>query len=314
MRRRFVWLACALALLLAACSLGRSQEDPEEALYPVYYSAMEDERAGAAVDCVQRAVTGELVPGLMSALLAGPEEPGLSSPIPAGVRLLSWSLEDGQLHLDLSEPYGGLTGMDLTLADSCITLTFCALEQVEAVYITVEGREIPYRRTQVLTAQDIFLSGAEEEPVYLGVNLWYPRSGGEGLGVEYRSILKKEGTGTAQTVLDAWLDGPQYDSLLPCAPEGAHVHSAAVSEGVCTVDLSGEFAQNAPADPQAARLLVYALVNTLGELEQVESVVLLCQGEPLTELGGMSLEGPLVPDLSLDPTLEQAQPTPSPLP
>ena len=180
------------------------------------------------------------------------------------------------------------------------------------MYITVEGREIPYRRTQVLTAQDIFLSGAEEEPVYLGINLWYPRSGGEGLGVEYRSILKEEGASTAQTLLDAWLEGPQYDSLLPCAPEGTHVHSAVVSEGVCTVDLSGEFVQNAPADPQEARRMIYALVNTLGELERVDSVLILCQGEPLGELGGVSLAMPLAPDLSLDPALEQAEPSASP--
>ena len=152
-------LASVLLLLLGACTLERTQEEPET-LYPVYYSALGDERAGAAVDCVYQAVTGEEIPGLMSALLTAPSEPGLSSPIPAGVRLLSWSLESGQLHLDLSEQYGGLTGMDLTMADSCITLTFCGLEWVESVYITVEGREIPYRRTQVLTAQDIFLSGA----------------------------------------------------------------------------------------------------------------------------------------------------------
>ena len=30
-----------------------------------------------------------------------------------------------------------------------------------------------------------------------------------------RSILKEEGASTAQTLLDAWLEGPQYDSLLP---------------------------------------------------------------------------------------------------
>lgn len=314
MKHRFALLLCALALVLAACGLAgpRESASPEEQLYPVYYSAMEDERAGAAVDCTYCAVSGPVIPGLLSALLAAPAEPGLSSPLPAGVRLLSWSLEGGQLHLDLSEQYGGLTGMDLTLADSCITLTFCSLDWVDAVYITAEGREIPYRRTQVLTSQDLLLSGAEDEPVYLGVNLWYPRSEGDGLGVEHRSILKDEGSGLIQAVLGAWLEGPQYDSLLPCAPEGTHVHSAAAAEGVCTVDLSGEFLQNAPTDPQTARLLVYALVNTLGELEQVDAVVLLCQGEPLEELGGFPLNAPLLPDLSLDPALEQARPSPSP--
>ena len=54
------------------------------------------------------------------------------------------------------------------------------------------------------------------------------------------------------------------------------------------------------------------LVNTLGELERVDSVLILCQGEPLGELGGVSLAMPLAPDLSLDPALEQAEPSASP--
>ncbi len=309
MRRRLLTLGCALALALAlaACGPADFQESapPRQKEYEVYYSAMGDEQAGAAVGCAYRAVSGPVVSGLMSALLAEPAEPGLSSPFPAGVRLLSWSLEEERLHLDLSEQYGGLTGMELTLADSCIALTFCTLDWVEAVYITVEGREIPYRRTQVFSAQDVLLTGAEEEPVYLGVNLWYPRSQGDGLGVEYRQVLKNEGDSSARAVLAAWLEGPQYDSLRACAPEGTVLRAVSVAEGICTVDLSAEFAANAPADARSARLLVYALVNSLGELDPVEAVRILCQGEPLEALGGFRLEPTLTPDLSLDPSLEQ---------
>ena len=308
MTRRTAGLALVFALALGACGLtGNGNSAPvEEGRYMVYYSAMGDEEAGAAVGCAARTVSGPLIPGLMSALLTGAGEQGLSSPFPGGVRLLSWSLEEGRLHLDLSEQYGGLTGIDLTLADCCTVLTFCALDEVDAVYITVEGREVPYRRTQVLTAQDVLLFGAEEEPVHLGLNLWYPRAEGEGLGVEYRQILKYEGASLPQTVLSAWLEGPQYDSLVPCAPPEGQLQAAGVSEGICTVDLSPEFAAGVQADSQAVRLMLYALVNTLGELEQVDGVRLTCQGEPLTELGGYVLEAVLRPDLSLDPTLEPA--------
>ena len=107
-------LAGILLLLLGACTLERTQEEPET-LYPVYYSALGDERAGAAVDCVYQAVTGEEIPGLMSALLTAPSEPGLSSPIPAGVRLLSWSLESGQLHLASPQVRQQQAGMGLQL-------------------------------------------------------------------------------------------------------------------------------------------------------------------------------------------------------
>jgi len=311
-KQRLSVLGCALALVLTGCALvSPGESPPAEGGYPVYYSAIGDQRAGAAVDCVSCAVEEPVVPGLMNALLASPEAEGLRSPIPAGVRLLSWSLEEGQLHLDLSEQYGGLTGVELTLADSCIALTFCGLEGVESVYITVEGREIPYRRTQVLSAQDVLLSGAEEEPAYLGANLWYPRSQGDGLGVEYRQLLKAEGTPPVQIVLDAWLEGPQYATLRPCLPEGTQVRSVGVSEGICTIDLSAQFVENAPEDPGEARLMLYALVNTLGELDQAGRVRILCEGEPLPELGGVPLAEPLLPDPALEQAPEQRETAPS---
>ena len=56
----------------------------------------------------------------------------------------------------------------------------------------------------------------------------------------------------------------------------------------------------------------FQLDKSAGELERVDSVLILCQGEPLGELGGVSLAMPLAPDLSLDPALEQAEPSASP--
>ena len=65
-------------------------------------------------------------------------------------------------------------------------------------------------------------------------------------------------------------------------------------------DLSAGFAANAPADPEAVRRMVYALVNTLGGLEQIDAVRLLAEGEALDALGGVPLEQPIVPDTSLE--------------
>ena len=58
--------------------------------------------------------------------------------------------------MDLSEGYNGLSGIDLTLADSCIVLTLTQLEEVDRVYLTVEGEQRPFRDS-VLTAADFVL-------------------------------------------------------------------------------------------------------------------------------------------------------------
>ena len=174
------------------------------------------------------------------------------------------------------------------------------LEGVEAVYVTVEGHEIPYRQSQLLRGEDVLLSGAEEEPVYIQAELWYPKADGSGLGTESRQVRKTEDATLPQAVLSAWLEGPSSEALEACLPEGAQVHELTVTDGVCTVNLSAGFAANAPADPEAVRRMVYALVNTLGGLEQIDAVRLLAEGEALDALGGVPLEQPIVPDTSLE--------------
>ena len=76
---------------------------------------------------------------------------------------------DGLGRLDLSGQYGGLTGVDLTVADACLALTLSQAPGVETVYVTVEGGEIPYRPIQDLGAGDVLFPGetappAEESP------------------------------------------------------------------------------------------------------------------------------------------------------
>ena len=56
---------------------------------------------------------------------------------------------------NLSERYADLTGVDLTVADACLALTLTQLPQVETVYVTAEGSEIPYRPIQQLSAADV---------------------------------------------------------------------------------------------------------------------------------------------------------------
>ncbi|MEQ2456853.1 GerMN domain-containing protein [Flavonifractor hominis] len=274
--------------------------------YSIYYSALGDENAESAVACETRLLREEedQVSALMQALLSPPENQTLASPFPDGVRLLDWDLADGQLHLDLSEQFGGLTGVDLTVADACLALTFCQLEEVESVYVTVEGRELPYRAIQQLRTEDMSLYGGAEQPVSLGVNLWYPRSGEANLGVEYRQVTKTKDESLPQAVLSAWCEGPQHDSLAACMPQGSQVRAVTMADGVCTVDLSREFLDGMPADQTAGRLTIYALVNTLGELEPVDAVQLLIEGEPVASIAGVDTGEPIEPDRTLDPDLE----------
>lgn len=274
-------LVMALAALLALSAGCSSPAEAPEGGYQLYYSALDDPYAAQSLACEPYGgdAPAEPVPALVDALLDGPTVAGLTSPFPEGVRLLDWSLEDGVLHLDLSEQYGGLTGVDLTVADACLALTLCQVEGVASVYVTVEGREIPYRAVQLLTPDSVSLSDGEGETTLRRLTLWYPRVDGSGLGGELREF--SAGDTLLQDVLTSWAEGPRQEGLGAALPQGAEVRSVSLQDGLCSVDLSQAFLDGLPASREQARLAIYALVNTLAGVEGVEQVQLLVEGEPV---------------------------------
>lgn len=301
MTKRALLLLLAAALLAAAGCAVREGGSGKGTEYLVYYSALSDPDGKSAVEGEPHTLPAEreTVPGLMELLLARPGSDGLTSPFPAGLRLRSWELEEGQLHLDLSEEYDRLSGVDLTLADACLILTFSQVEGVESVYVTVEGHELPYRSIQQLSAGDILLAGGADEPMAMGIDLWYLTPGGQALGVERRQIVKTADQTLVQAVLAAWAEGPEGEGLRSCLPEGSEIRSAELRDGVCVVDLSQGYLDGLPGSEKTAALTVYALVNTLCELDGVEAVQLYVEGEPAPAAGGLPLDRALIQDTSL---------------
>ncbi|MBM6926252.1 GerMN domain-containing protein [Pseudoflavonifractor phocaeensis] len=296
-RREMVALLCASLLLTGGCvAPGHTEDTGEEWL--VYYSALSDPEGEQALAGEYRTLPDQdsKIPALFSLMLEQPETPGLTSPLPQGLRLLEWQLEEGQLHLDFSEQFYSLSGVDLALADACLTLTFCQMEEVSGLYVTVEGRELPYRPIQRLSANDILLTGGVDEPVEVWVDLWYWYRGTDSLAVERRCIVKEPEQTMVQALLTAWAELAEEDAALPA---GTQIRSVELSGGVCIVDLSSQFALGLPQDRQQAALMVYAMVNTLCQLEGVESVQLYMEGEPAPVLRELPLDRPLLPDATL---------------
>lgn len=160
-------------LLLSAC--GSQREEPKGE-GPVLWFTVDDSQSdyghGPALDA--QPYEGKETPqpeDLLSALLIGPTQEGLRSPFPRGVTLqqCGWDEErPGVFLVNLSEQYGALADIALSLADYSIVLTLSQVEGVEAVEITAGGRRVSYRSHQQLSIQEAVLwdelAGEKEEP------------------------------------------------------------------------------------------------------------------------------------------------------
>lgn len=278
--RRFVCIlltALLLTILLCACS-----DASEETEAPVLWIVSESE--GGALSLRTQPYTGaDTVPAVMAALLAE---------FPTEVYLRGWEQRGNAVQLALSESYGDLTGLDLTLANYCITLTLTQLQGVESVIIAVDGRP----GQQILHREDVVLSGAEEQPVELTAALCFRRAGGNELGVELRMFRLIESESATLAVLQALLAGPNEAGLTAILPPELTVHSARVEGGVCYADFSGLLLEQIPESAEEQTLVVRSVVESLCSLGHVQAVQLLVDGEPLTQYGQIDVSQPLNPE------------------
>lgn len=285
MRKRVLFLFLALSLLLSLCACAGKKSDTALRLY--YPTPATDDLTARAITSRDYHGSAGIEPLVSAQLrhLFGNE-----------VRLVDWGHVGNTVHLVLSPEYAKLSGIDLTLAESSIVLTLCQLDSISRVQISLEN--LPGRIYSTRTAEDMIFTGAEEEPREIPVELYFPRSSGRGLGFESRVLILTQDDDLYAEVTEALLAGPESSGLQSPFPEGMEVLGSKLEGGVCHVNFSSHLLE-VEVSASERDLLLYSIVDTLGNLDAVNSVQLLVEGEPLAHYGNTDTSLPLEPDFGL---------------
>ena len=163
MKKRGILLALVLVLLTGLGVSCVQQREPEETEYVLYFLNGGDMLQSGALQPEAYLFSEGEEPKpeeLIRALLKGPQSEQLKSPFPKGVSFqwCKWDeSREGHIRVGLSEQYGGLTDIALTLADYSIVLTLGQLENVNSVEIVVAGQKANSRSHQVLAVEEAVL-------------------------------------------------------------------------------------------------------------------------------------------------------------
>ena len=299
-RKLFTTVLLLLSVfVLAACA---QKAHPPQSNYRLYLLPQADSARGAdaiAESPVEIAdegrTTQELAQRLLEAMLLPPEDPLLRSPFPGGTQLQELSISGKRACVDFSANYGGLSGIDLSLADYCVALTLTQLDGVNAVTITANGHEIPYRRTQLLTAADPLLGSREDTLRPITVQLYFLDTQTNELRAQQQTLALYEGQQRVDALLDALLAGPENDdTLVPLLSADFSVLSARIEENTCYLNLPR--GALLPGDALEQRLAMSSLVRSLCSLSGVEQVQFLVDGEAAPTLGTLTISEPLRAD------------------
>ena len=280
LKRPLLLLLLPLVLLCACTTAPAEQAD---APFSFYYRCAEVAFGGE--DGVIRAEAAPLeadadLRTVVLQYLKGPASPELRTPLPADWALEFIGLTEGTAELVFS----GMPcrSLDRTILNACLARTLLQLPGVQRVSILRSGDGA----ADVLAAKDILLrdNGMEEQEEELV--LYVPDEA-------QRYLMRETQTVAAMNAADR---PAEIVRRLLAIPEGTALRSVSVENGVCTVDLSSQFLTGMPRSWNTERLAVYAIVNSLTELPQIQTVDLWIAGAPVERLYVLELENGLARD------------------
>ena len=299
-KRAWTALVLAVTAALCACAAPSEPETPEEGTL-IYFLAPEDAVWGGDrvqgswenLDLPEDAPSLDTARAVVARLLAGPESASLISPMPWGTTLAGLEIRDRRAYVDFEGNFGQLTGVDLALADYCLTLSLTALEGISAVSVTVQGRPVGQQPKQVFYERDVLLSTMGDVLQRSEVTLFFLNSEGA-LAGEKRVLELYEGQTLAESLLDALLDGPEDRELTRIIPEDFQINFVRVDSGICSLSIAAASLEALPEDPAGQQNILASLTRSLYSAGTIEKIRFLSGGEELTSFGQVPVEAEAV--------------------
>lgn len=288
MKRLLAALLTFFALLALTGCGGSSSDGPHLLLYypaPSGGSPGGDAIVSRSVDWAANSTlpAEQQVRRVVSLLLEDSADGSLESPIPASTRLLACQVSAGAAWVDFSSAYGQLSGMELTIADYCVTLSLSQIVGIYSVRITVNGTELIYRDSNIFLAGDVLMTSQDDVVQNLSLRLYFPdRETGE-LTAEERLLTVYEGESQAEVILSALL------------PTGFAVLTVRTEGGICYLNLPKGDQYLMPEDETEQQRMVQGLVNSLCSARGVRQIQLLLDGEVASSLGSVEISQPFSP-------------------
>lgn len=146
----------------------------------------------------------------------------------------------------------------------------------------------------IIASGFIFRNFIVSDDDYKEVNIYFSDQEAMYLVPEQRSI---ETDNLYYNIMEELISGPTRADLHATIPEGAAIKNIEISDSICQLDFNREFIENHWGGSAGERMTIYSIVNTLTQLDDIEEVVFLIEGQRIESLSGhMDLTTPVSGD------------------
>lgn len=299
MRSKKLWTAFLILLLIAvaAASLYFSSSDGggRKRNMNLYFLNAEQTSIVAEKREIKYRTASELPDEVLNALIKGPLDSKLARLMDDTVKVNSLEMIKGDIIVDFSREYmSGDSAKDI-LTTYAVVKSLCEIPEIDRVKVSVEGENITSSTgtaLDFLSSDDIKLENENSSNEERTVRLYFADSEGNKLIAEDRTITITDKQPIEQYIVNELIKGPAYSNMSAVLSADTAVISVETKDGICFVNLMASFITKNSGGSAKETLAVYSIVNSLTELDEVNSVQFLIDGKKIDEFGHFGFSEP----------------------
>ena len=285
MNKIMKYVLTGVLMLLPVLLTGCGTQEPENGKkISVYYINNAETKVEMHDQYLKVATPEEQLDEIMKFLSTTPEKLEYKAPFDMGFQVRDYEVEDGKLVIDVDKAYSELSPTTEVLVRAAIVRTLTQLPDVKYVTITVEGGQLYDNAGELvgwMNADQFINNDGNEINTYelVKVKLYFANAGGDKLIAAYREKHYSTNTPLERFVVEELIAGPsgQIEGLYPVMNPETKIINVLTKDGICYVNLDSNFLT--VVNNVSTEVAVYSIVNSLVELDHINKVQILVNGE-----------------------------------
>ncbi len=223
---------------------------------------------------------------------SGPKNANLGLTLPADFKVKDKRYNETTAYIDLDKSYDSMPANLKILSMGSLVYTLTDLEFINNVCVSVDGIPLMDSSNENIAVfnREVVLNNPvinPEKTNWQVVYLYFASQDGKRLECQQRGIEVKQSQSLEYQLVEQLIAGPDNSdgsNMLASIPSDTKINDIKTEEGTCYVNLSRGFMKK--RDNITEEVTIYSIVNTLTELDTVNRVQFLIDGEKLNEYSG----------------------------
>lgn len=292
-----ICMICLMGFSMSGCKKEEPLPETTEGAYKIFYLNSSRTKLMPFDYVTQTTDQETLIGELAGQILEPPKNPDYQGILGEKVVLIDIKRDDNVLYLNFNKDYTGMKATREILCRAALAKTFTQVEGIDYISINCDGQPLLDKKGSpvgAFSASD-FAESITDVNVYerVELKLYFANKTRDGLVAETREVVHNINTSMEKLIVEQLMAGPMQPDNFAVLPKDTKLLNVSVSDNMCYVNFDSRFTSG---ELEAAEYIpIYAIVNSLTELQTVNKVQLTVNGSAdISYRDAVSLKEPFV--------------------